>query len=69
MRIYRRVSKKKYHNKALYEYERFFVPVPKRYHDFVRPFTGKDVKVKVESVENGFVLKVQLRSPPNATSR
>ena len=64
MRLYRRVVKKDYlHGKAVYEYERFYVPVPKRYHDLVRPFLGVDLEIKVEPVEGGggFVVKV-LRS-------
>jgi len=49
LRIYRRVSKKKYlHGKRVYEYEMFYVPVPKRFQQIMKPFANHDVKVKAE---------------------
>ena len=56
MRLYRRVSRKRYFGKAVYEYERFYVPVPKRFNDIVKPFLGKDLEVTVEKRDDGFLL-------------
>jgi len=71
LRIYRRVSRKNYlHGKAIYEYERFYVPVPKLFQHIVEPFVGKDLKVKVEPDQDGFVVKITLPSrPKNLASR
>jgi len=68
LRIYRRISTKKYlHGKATYEYERFYVPVPKRYHHIVKPFVGKEISIEVEPVENGFVVRGRVVAPPRKT--
>jgi hypothetical protein len=65
VRIHRWVSRKKYlHDKAAYEYERFCVPVPKRFQDIVKPFAGREVKIKIEPHEAGFTVKVCLSSHP-----
>ncbi|MBS7657427.1 hypothetical protein KEJ33_05840 [Candidatus Bathyarchaeota archaeon] len=60
MKIYRRVSKKNYlHGKRTYAYERFYVPVPKRFHNLIKAFLGKELKVKVELAAEGFTVRVQ----------
>ena len=70
MRIYHRVSRKKYlHGKRVYEYERFYVPVPKRFQQYVKPFANQDVKVRVEPEKEGFIIRVQTRSKSNFSSR
>ena len=64
-RIYRCVSKKNYlHGKAVYQYERFYVPVPKQYHHIARAFIGKDLEVEVKKEGDGFVLHVRPPPPP-----
>jgi hypothetical protein len=69
-RIYHRVSKKKYlHGKRVYEYERFYVPVPKRFQHLVKPFARRDLKVKVEQETEGFVMKVQVRPSQKQTKK
>jgi hypothetical protein len=65
LRIYHRVSKKKYqHGKRVYEYERFYVPVPKRYQQIVKPFASQEAKVKVEPDAEVFVIGIQVRFYP-----
>jgi len=60
LRIYRRVSRKKYlHGKRVYEYERFYVPVPKRFQHLVKQFAFKDLRIRVEQDARGFVVRVQ----------
>jgi len=64
-RIYRCVSKKNYlHGKAVYQYERFYVPVPKHHHHIARAFIGKDLEVEVKKEGDGFVLHVRPPPPP-----
>ncbi|MBS7615538.1 hypothetical protein KEJ18_07430 [Candidatus Bathyarchaeota archaeon] len=60
MKIYRRVSKKSYlHGKRVYSYERFYVPVPKRFHNIIKAFLSRELKVKVEPEGEGFIVRVQ----------
>jgi len=63
LRIYRRISKKKYlHGKRVYEYERFYVPVPKRFQQIVKAFAHKNLRIKVERDAKGFIVRVQVPS-------
>ena len=58
MRLVRKVSRKRYFHRAVYEYERILVPVPSEARDIARPWLGRDVKVLVEPVDGGFSLFV-----------
>ena len=51
VKIRRRVSRKRYYNKACYEYERFFIELQKRFHDTLKPFLEKDLKMNL--IEEG----------------
>ena len=54
IRIQRKVSKKRYlHGKHTYTYERLYVPIPKRFHDKVKPFLNKNLKIEVRRKNNG----------------
>ena len=65
LRLYRRVVKKNYlHGKAVYHYERFYVPIPRRYHDLVRRFLGVDLDIQVEDVEDEFIVRVSKVETP-----
>ena len=56
VRIYRRMCRKRYlGSKRVYRYERLYVPVPARFHEVVRPFLGRDLRVEVKS-EGGLLL-------------
>jgi len=61
LRIYRRVSKKDYlHGKRVYEYERLYIPIPKRYTHLLKIFIGKNLKVEVEQNQEGFNVRGKL---------
>jgi hypothetical protein len=62
------LGKKYLRHKAAYGYERFCVPVPKQFQNIVRPFAGKDVKIKIEPHEDGFTMQVNLSSRPKTPS-
>ncbi len=52
-KIMRKLSKKTYcHGKNVYVYERFYIPVPKRFHERIKPFLDKRVRIEVK-LENG----------------
>ena len=68
MRIYRRISGKKYlQGKAVYRYEQLYIPVPKRFQSIVRPFLEQDLKIKIEPDGEGFVIKTHVISRPKQT--
>lgn len=62
MRIYRHVSKKKYlHGKRVYEYQKFYVPVPKRFEQIMKSFASQDINIRVEPEAEGFMMRIQVR--------
>lgn len=58
MRVVRKLSRKRFFDVVMYEYERFLVPVPSRYRDLVRPWHGVDLEVFVEPMDDGFAVLV-----------
>ncbi|MFB0501437.1 MAG: hypothetical protein ACETVP_03115 [Candidatus Bathyarchaeia archaeon] len=49
IRIERKVSKRRYlDGKRTYTYERFYVPIPKQFHDKIEPFLNKNLKLEVK---------------------
>ena len=54
-------EKEVFFSKAVYEYERFYVPVPRRFNDMVKPFLGEDLEISVERRDNGFLLHARVR--------
>jgi hypothetical protein len=70
LRFHRRVLKQQYHGKGFYEYEQIAVPVPKKFHDLVKPFLDKDLEVSVKVLpppDEGFmiILKPKKSSKPS----
>ena len=54
VRIERKVSKRRYlDGKRTYTYERFYVPIPKQFHDKIEPFLNKNLKLEVKPVNGG----------------
>jgi len=72
VKIRRRVSRKRYYNKACYEYERFFIELQKRFHDTLTPFLEKYLKMHVIKKENKLIIELSLERPlqsiPDTTS-
>lgn len=58
MRIVLKFSRKRLFDTVCYEYERFFVPIPAKARDVVRPWVGQDLKVQVEPFAHGFAVLV-----------
>jgi hypothetical protein len=48
MRLVRKVSRKKYLGKYVYESERFLLPIPSENRDLLKPLLGKDLEVSRE---------------------
>lgn len=66
VKIQRRLAKKKYlDGKYTYEYERFYIEIPKKYHEHVKWLVGRDLKMEVEKLDGRLVIVL---SPPQVTS-
>jgi len=52
VKITRKVTKKRYHGKRVYRYERLYLPIPKRFHGIIEPFLNNTLNIEVES-KNG----------------
>jgi len=63
MRILVKRDRKRYFGKALYEYERLYVPIPARHRELVRQWVGRDLKIVVEPLSYGFALLVAEKMP------
>ena len=67
VRIQRKVSKRRYlHGKQTYTYERFYVTIPKEFHDKVEPFLNKNLKVEVIPKKDGLEIRCTPRENVSA---
>jgi len=59
MRLVRKVSRKRYLGKNVYESERFLLPIPSESRDLVKPLLGLDLEVSVNAEREGLVIHVK----------
>ncbi|NIO36423.1 hypothetical protein GTO27_01825 [Candidatus Bathyarchaeota archaeon] len=53
VKIYRRCCKHRYREgKGVYTYYRWYLPIPAKYKDAVKPFLDKDLEVEIKTVAN-----------------
>ena len=56
VKIQRRLSRKRYlGSKYVYEYERFSLDIPRKYHDKVKSFLGRDLEMDL-SVKGSYLV-------------
>jgi len=55
MRLIRKVSRRR-RKMSIYEYERIFIPIPADEQEVVQPWVGKDMKIFVKPIGNGFAI-------------
>jgi hypothetical protein len=58
LKLVRKVSRKRYFNKRLYEYERFMGPIPSEFREAVKPWLERDMRLSVEPLSFGFAILV-----------
>jgi len=63
MRLLVKRDRKRYFGKALYEYERIYVPIPARHRELVKQWVGRDLKIIIEPLSYGFALLVAEKMP------
>ena len=59
MRLVRKVSKKRYLGKNVYESERLLVPIPSKSRDLVKPLLSLDLDISVKTEGEGLVILVK----------
>jgi len=59
MRLVRKVSRKKYLGKNVYESERFLLPIPSESRDLVKPLLDRDLEISVKAEGEGLVIRVK----------
>ena len=53
VKIQRKLSKKRYlAGKYTYQYERYFIEIPKKYKDKIKPLLNQELKIEVKKVGN-----------------
>jgi len=56
VRIRRRVTRPRYHNKAIYKYHRYELTIPAKYKDLAEAFMNKDLTVEAKQEENALII-------------
>jgi len=59
MRLVRKVSKKRYLGKNVYESERFLLPIPSESRDLVKPLLALDLDISVKAEGESLVILVK----------
>jgi len=60
-RIQRRLVKKRYYGKALYQYPVYSFNIPKKFHELLELFLGKDLQVDVERKSGTLIITLALK--------
>jgi hypothetical protein len=60
-RIQRRLVKKRYYGKALYQYPVYSFNIPKKFHELLEQFIGKDLQVNVEQKSDTLIITLALK--------
>lgn len=60
-RIQRRLVKKRYYGKAVYQYPVYSFNFPKKFHEFLEPFLGEDLQVDVERGSGTLIITLTLK--------
>jgi len=58
VRVQKRLVKKRYYGKALYQYPVYSFNIPKKFHELLQPFVGEELQADVESKSNTLIIKL-----------
>jgi hypothetical protein len=57
VRLQKRLARKRYLNsKRVYEYERISLPIPKEFHEAIKPYLKEDLDLRVATEEGSLIL-------------
>jgi len=60
-RIQRRLVKKRYYGKAMYQYPVYSFNIPKEFHELLEPFLDEDLQVDVEHKSGTLIIMLTLK--------
>ena len=60
-RIQKRLVKKRYYGKAVYQYPVYSFNIPKKFHELLEPFMGENLKVDVERKSGTLIITLTLK--------
>jgi len=55
-RIQKRLVKKRYYGKAVYQYPVYSLNIPRKFHELLPPFEGEDLQVDIERRSNTLII-------------
>lgn len=58
VRIQKRLVKKRYYGKAMYQYLVYSLNIPKEFHELLQPFLGEELQADVERKPNTLIIKL-----------
>lgn len=61
VRIQKRLVKKRYYGKAVYQYPVYSFNIPKKFHELLEPFLGEDLQVDVERGSGTLIITLTLK--------
>jgi len=56
VRIQKRLVKKRYYGKALYQYPVYSFNIPKKFHELLQPFVGEELQADIECKSNTLII-------------
>jgi len=59
VRIRRKVTRSRYHNKAIYKYSRYELTIPAKYKDLAEAFMNKDLNVEAKQEGNTLIIEAK----------
>ncbi len=59
MKIFKKIVRKRYGRKKVYQYERLVLMIPKRYEDLARDLVGRKLKASVERSGNELLIRLE----------
>lgn len=60
-RIQKRLVKKRYYGKAVYQYPVYSFNIPKKFHELLEPFLDEDLQVDVERGSGTLIITLTLK--------
>ena len=58
VRIQKRLVKKRYYGKAVYQYPVYSFNIPKKFHELLQPFVDGELQADVERKSNTLIIKL-----------
>ena len=67
VRIQKRLVKRRYYGKAVYQYPVYSFNFPKEFHELLPPFIGEELQANVERESNTLIIKLTPKPVKNVS--